>query len=593
MNFKKLDTEDEVRDLIRHLNFMEFVVLDVETTSVDPRKAELIDIQLSGHGGVDAVIFDGKYAPLLLELSPKLTLVGQSYKYDAHVLFRHGVDLLDRTWRDTIILQHLLEEDRISYSLDAYVKEHFNDSYKEDFWALYSSYQEAPEETRTTYACKDIYYTSHCYTSLNRRCEGDGIPRSLIGAAHRLQRSLLRTEIAGLRVDVDYLGSLGVQLKHRLDELEPEMRSLVKDEIEILELEAWEKEIEKRKTPRGKAGVQRPSFSFASTQQLCSLLFRSLGLPEQRNEKTKAVSTDYASLENLRGSHPIIERIQENRELTKIYGTYVVGTIDRLDGDRIYPSFRVNGTATGRLSHSNPNLAQLPKQGGVRGIYTPDAGMVLVSADYSQLEVVVEANLTGCPVLAQMIANGESKHDVTSRELGIDRNLAKTVNFCLQYWGSHFKIAKILDISVPEALKVWNKYWSVYSGSRALKAETDRAVNEGIPLVTLFGRKRRFEHKKRRAWDGDYRQAYNFMIQGTGADLTSRAFVETDEWLIKLDYGKGLFTVHDEIMAQSRPEFAEETQDGMIKKMTDQGDLVGFKIPLKAEGSGPMDRWED
>src|SRR5262249_12935152 len=156
----------------------------------------------------------------------------------------------------------------------------------------------------------------------------------------------------------------------------------------------------------------------------------------------------------------------------------------------------------------------------------------------------LEANLTGDKNLIRMLENGESKHDLTARELGCDRHTAKTLNFALQYWASHFKVAKLLGCSEPEALKIYNKYWKIYEGPKKLKAWTDNEINEGRPLKTLFGRKRRFEQRRRSAWDGDYRQGYNFLVQGTGADITSQAFYRMDEWFASRDRGRCLFTVH-------------------------------------------------
>jgi len=595
VNFKRLNTASEIRELISfHNRHSDYLVIDTETTDKDPRTAKLLDIQLTGVEPGSAVIFSHEFATLLLEINPRIILVAHNYKYDAHVLFRHGVDLLDRTWRDTMLIGHLLDENRESYSLDSYVKEYYNDDYKEKFWAKYKTYEESTEEDRVEYACRDIVYTGRIFTHFRKELEGSGgVPSSLVPHVHRLQSSLLRTEIDGIKVDLKYLEDLGVKLKRRIDELGPQMRSYVKDETDLIELQAWQTEICKRKTDRGKQGVVRPTFSFESPKQLSTLLYEYLGLVPQRNEKTRAITTDFSALERLRSAHPVVQLIQENRELQKVYGSYVTGTLDRLDDGRIYPQFRVNGTATGRISHSNPNLAQLPKSGGVRGIYVPDQGRVLISADYSQLEVIIEANLTSDKSLLRMLENGESKHDVTSRELGCDRSTAKTLNFALQYWCTAGKVAKLLGVSAPEGQKVFDKYWDVYSGSRELKKKTDRMVDEGIPITTVYGRKRRFGVRKRTQFDGDYRQAYNMLIQGTGADITSEAFYNVDEYLSLSEHGNALFTVHDEILIQAKPEHAEICEAALLHHMEAVGQRLDLKIPLKAQGSGAMERWLD
>jgi DNA polymerase-1 len=452
MKFTRLNTKEELSSLLEyHESHSEFVVIDCETTSKHVREAELIDVQLSGRGKDEVVIFSAEIAPLLTNLNKRLVIVGHNYKYDAHVLFRHSIDLLDHTWRDTLLIGHLIYENRESYSLDSYVKELFDDDYKEKFWAAHKSYQAASDEDKIEYACKDIIYTTRLYEKLSQDLLRECIPNELVCHTHRLQSSLLRTEIAGIRVDLEYLEQLGIRIKGRINELEPQMRSLVKDEIETLELEDWSKELDKRKTEKGKANVSRPVFNFESSAQLSRLLYGQLGLSVQRNEKTKAVSTDYASLEKIKVDHPIVELIQENRDLQKVYGTYINGTLDRVHEERIYPEFRIAGTVTGRISHSNPNLAQLPKQGGVRGIYVPNRGRKLISADYSQLEVVIEANLTGDKNLIRMLENGESKHDLTARELGCDRIQLKPL---ISHSSTGVQLTKLPNSLIAQLMKV-------------------------------------------------------------------------------------------------------------------------------------------
>ncbi len=592
MDFKRLTSSEDILAVIGfHNKNSEFVVIDVETTSEKPRECVMVDIQISGYSEDSAFIFAAEFGDCLKQLSKRLTLVAHNYKFDAHVIFRHGVDLLSHTWRDTLLIGHLLDENRESYSLDSYVKEYWNDGYKEEFWAKHKSYQEADEAAQVDYACRDVVYTGRLFTRGTTVYREQQIPDTLVEHVHRLQSALLRTEIEGVRVDLDYLRDLGVRIKGRINELEPQMRGLVADDIDYLEMAAWQSEMDKRKTEVGKSRVPRPIFSFESPKQLQGLLYNTLALPVQLGAKTKTVSTDFDSLEKIKHLHPVVALIQENRELQKVYTAYIEGTLDRIDQERIYPSFRVAGTVTGRLSHSNPNLAQLPKSGGVRGIYVPDRGRVFISADYSQLEVVVEADLTGDKSLIHMLENGESKHDITARELGCSRDNAKTINFALQYWASHYKIAKLLNCSVAEGLNTWRKYWEVYSGPKELKAKTDRMVNEGIPLKTVFGRLRRFPMKARQEWDGDYRQAYNFLVQSTGADITSMAFYRAADELG--DEGRALFSIHDEIIIEVKEEFAAKWDKRLVEIMEQVGTDIGLKVPLKAVSSGPVPRWVD
>lgn len=592
MTYKVLKTESEVLELIKwHNENSKHVVIDLETTGLDSFKDEILDVQITGREAEEVCIFSGNHVALLRGLEPRP--VGHNLRFDVTFLYRKGIDVTHWKYHDTLLLGHLLDENRDSYSLDSYVKELFHDDYKEKFWAKYKNYQDAPEEERWEYGAKDTLHTRNLYCSLLQRLAQDGTPQSLIDHVHRLQYSLLATEIHGVKVDVEYLTDLGVGLKAKIEDLLPRMRTMVELEADLVELELWQKELEKRKTDKGKAAVQRPTFSFDSSKQLQTLLYDHLGLPSQRNDKTKAISVDDASLEKLREHHPVVSLIQDYRGLHKVYGAYIEGTLERMRHGIIFPEFRVSGTKTGRISHSNPNLGQLPKSGGIRGIYTPKHNHVFISADYSQLEVCIEANLTSDPTLARIFTDGLSKHDITAKELHVSRDVAKTLNFALQYWCTHYKVAKLLGVSEKEGYEIWKKYWNIYAGPKALKERTDRAVNSGEPLVTAFGRKRRFQQRKRSLFDGDYRQAYNFLIQGTGADLTSRAFYLTSEWLKEKGIGRGLFTVHDELLIEVKADYVQEAEAKMLSFMTQTGDEIGLKIPLKAESSGPMQRWLD
>jgi DNA polymerase-1 len=291
--------------------------------------------------------------------------------------------------------------------------------------------------------------------------------------------------------------------------------------------------------------------------------------------------------------HPVVRLIQENRELQKVYGSYVTGTLDRLDKGRIYPQFRVNGTVTGRISHSNPNLAQLPKAGGVRGIYIPDPGTVFISADYSQLEVAIEAHLTRDPNLLRIITEGASKHEITAAALGCSRDLAKTINFASQYHCTHKKIAKLAGVSEQEGLKIFNKFWETYAGPKKLKQQTDKEIDAGVVLTTCYGRKRRFAVRKRSEFDGDYRQGYNFKIQSPGADFMSEAFYLTSEELQIKGIGRGIVTIHDEGLIEAKEDYWEEAQALLVKNMEYMATKYKLTVPLKAQPSGKMLRWED
>lgn len=568
------------------------VALDIETTGLS-RTDKIISAAVTGPTANDVAFFGPEMLHELLSAPDGLHFVFHNASFDLRMLAWSGVSLGGSYgYSDTLILSHLLDENG-EHGLGPLVKRYFNDDYKAQFWSTYKKAEEAPREILAEYNAKDVSYTARLYDLLRDLLREDGVPESLIRHVHSLQGSLLSTEIAGIAVDRDYLLLRGVELKTRIESLLPKMRSLVADEISVIECDDWVREIEKRKTGAGRSRVARPRFSFDSAKQLQSLLYNSLDLPTQHNEKTKAVSTDYDSLEKIKDRHPVIPLILEYREAQKIYGTYIEGTLERMVEGRIYPSFNVAGTATGRISHQNPNMGNMPRDGGIRGMFVPDPGTVFISADFSQLEVCLSAHFTRDHNLLRIVQDGESQHDITSQSLGIPRSLAKTVNFGMQYGCSHFKVAKVLGVSNEKGKEAYDKYWETYSGQKRVMDECARKVDLGEPITSPFGRRRRFETRKRASWDSAYRQAWNALVQGTGSDCTSRAFYLADRALRAAGFGHALFTVHDEIVIQAKTEHSEEAQKILLDTMTQVGVELGLTVALKAQGSGPMSRWLD
>jgi DNA polymerase-1 len=385
----------------------------------------------------------------------------------------------------------------------------------------------------------------------------------------------------------------GIELKTRIDSLVPQMLKMVETEVELLRSEEWIKAINRLKTDAGKARVKKPEFSFDSAKQVMNLLYKQLELPEQTNPKTKKPSVDYDSLKTIEDLHPIVSKLLEYRETQKVYGTYIEGTIERMVDGRIYPSFNTSGTVTGRISHSNPNMGNMPSGGGIRGLFVPDPGTVFISADFSQLEVRISAHFTRDENLLRIINDGVSLHDITANSLGILRGLAKTLNFGMQFGCSAYKVANVLGVSLQEGQKAYAKYWETYSGQKAKMDECARFVDTGVPIINPFGRRRRFEVKKRPAWDTAYRQSFNALIQGTGSDCTSWAFYTTDQEFRSKGWGRGIMTLHDEALMMVKKEYAEQAKDRLVEIMEQAGAVAGLTVKLKAEPCIMNDRWLD
>lgn len=593
MKFEYLKTRAEVDALITlHNESPRHIALDTETTGLDPFKDTITHIIISGKGRDSACMFDAEHAEALLDLSTAHYLMLQNFKFDFRMLRQRGINLDNYRFLDAMLLHHLLDENA-EHSLDSMVKTYYNDPYKTLFWEKYKKFEEAPEAEQLEYACKDVIYTGWLCNDFYNYLKDEGVPEGLIYRTHQLAFRLYQAECHGVLIDQDYLIKVGAELKEKITRMRLEMREHARPQVERVEVRMWNREMSKRKTPRGKAKVPKPQFSFDSPKQLCELFYDVLRFPPVFS-KTKNRTADDAALEQLMHLHPVVGVVQEYRGYQKNYTAYIEGTLERMQDGRIYPSFNINGTVTGRISSSNPNMQQLPKAGGIRGIYIPDPGHKFVTCDYAQLEVTVAAHFSRDKLLLKIVHEGASLHDLTAEALKVPRDIAKTVNFAMQYLCTPYRVAKILSCSMKEAEHVWNKYWEAYSGLKAFIDECDALVEKGLPIVNPFGRKRRFptEFNSPKERAAARRQAFSSLVQGTGADMTHAAFIDVANKMLKYELGRAMFEVHDEILNMPKDSACEQAKEVLQSSMLDVGKEIKLSVPLRVDCSEPLDRWE-
>ena len=565
------------------------IVLDLETTGLSPHKDKILDCALMQLGSDNVYFLSEEQIPLLSGL--KCPLIGQNFKFDLHMLYRAGVDLRDQWYADTMLLDHLLDENQ-EHGLDAIIQRRYQDTYKEVFWSKYDNYADAPKEEQIAYNAKDVVYTGRVYQDITQDLLATGIPQSLILHVHKLAKVLLNTEIAGLKLDLEYLRKIAEDLTTKIRNATQEMRLGVENQVEQIELESWMTELDKRTTPKGKAGVKRPEFNWNSGAQLKTLIYSKLKLPTQFT-KARKPTLDDAALENIETRHPLIPKLREYRGNQKVYTAFIEASLERMVGGRIYPSFNVNGTVTGRLSASNPNLQQLPREGGVRGIYVPDTGYKFVSLDFSQLEIVIAAHFSQDPALLSIVLEGKNQHDITAQALGIDRGLAKIINFAILYGAGVNKIKSTLNCNDAHAQKMLDLYWKTYSGLYKWVQECHLKVEKGQYLENPYGRRRHFPTTFEDKWalERAKRQAANSVIQSTGSDITSESAYLVDTELKKLGIGHLVLTVHDELLIAAKENACAEATLVAKSIMEDAGKRAGLTVPLIAEASEPKDRW--
>jgi DNA polymerase I len=411
---------------------------------------------------------------------------------------------------------------------------------------------------------------------LEERIAADGLERLHDEVERPLTRVLARMEVAGVAVDTDELRSIAADLLTQCDNLEKEIHRLAGEE-----------------------------FNVNSTPQLRTILYDKLGLSPGRKTKT-GYSTNAATLEKLRGMHPIIDAILSYREVEKLRSTYGESLLSEVGSDgRIHASFNQTVARTGRISSDHPNLHNIPVRTDegrrLRKAFVPSPGHVLLVADYDQIELRVIAHLSQDPGLVQAFAERRDIHRATaSRVFGVapedvtftQRNRAKMVSYGLAYGMEAFGLARRLGIETGEAAEILGSYFSAFPLVRELM---DRSVAEARArsyTVTLLGRRRPLPdlHSPNRGLRmAAERQAMNAGIQGLAADLFKFALVRLDGALEKGGSSSRLvLQVHDEVLVEvsekdttERKEVAELTRS----VLAGVAEEVGLAVPLEVTSS--------
>lgn len=327
-------------------------------------------------------------------------------------------------------------------------------------------------------------------------------------------------------------------------------------------------------------------FNIRSSQQLSDVLFTVLELPKAGKTKGGAVSTSQETLEKLSGKHPIIESILEYRKLEKLRSTYLEPLPSLADSEsRIHTSFNQTATATGRLSSSNPNLQNIPVRGDfgarMRACFTAAPGKLLVSADYSQIELRVLAHLSGDPTLLEAFRNNEDIHSRTAGllfDVALEnvtpemRRNAKTINFGLIYGMGAQKLSQELHIGMKEAKAFIERYFERLARLKEFYDSIEAEAREYGFVATMTGR-RRFTpdilSQNNQLRSQARRQAINTRIQGSAADIIKIAMiaVENDETLRSLE-ARLLLQIHDELLLEAPADNAEQAGKRLARLMS-------------------------
>ncbi len=532
------------------------VSIDTETTSIDAMEAELVGFSLCSKSG------EAVYVPVGHELGQgeqqmardealdllrplcadeSIAKVGQNLKYDHIVLSRAGAPLKGIAF-DTMVASYLLNPGKTSHGLAAIAAEFLGRSvisYEEATGGKNQSFAFAKLEQATPYAAEDADVAWQASRVLAPRLDEAGLEPLFTDLEMPLVPLLARLEMNGVKLDVPALNELGKELEGQLADIQAACYKLAGHE-----------------------------FNLNSPQQLAKVLFEELGLPQVKKTKKKTgFSTDVTVLTILAAQHPLPAEVLNYRTLAKIKGTYV-DTLPALvnpETGRVHTSFNQTVTATGRLSSSDPNLQNIPVRTDlglrIRECFVPEAGKLMLSADYSQIELRVLAHLSQDPLLLQDLSQGLDVHTQTAARLfdvepqDVTKEMrarAKTVNFGVLYGMSAFRLAREQGISNSEAQEIISKYLGRYAGIAAFQQANLAGARDKGYVTTLLGRRRflpTINSHDRVAREAAERIALNTPIQGTAADLIKLAMLKVQA-MLDAEYPEALMIlqVHDELV---------------------------------------------
>ncbi len=546
-------------------------------------------LQLEAAAALDQIPLAEAIARLkpLLE-SPAVLKVAQNGKYDLAVLSRYGISVgpID----DTMLIAFTLEGGlHKSYGMDELSKrllDHEPISFKTvaGTGKAQKSFKHVELPSATCYAAEDADVTLRIYEHLRPRLARAHLMTVYETLERPLPKVLVEMELAGVKVDPDRLRQLSNDFSVRMGELELEAHRV--------------------------AG--RP-FNLGSPKQIGDLLFTEMGLASGRTTATGAMSTDASMLEDLAAQgHELPRILLDWRQLSKLKGTYTDNLVAAIDPrtNRVHTSYSLAAATTGRLASSDPNLQNIPvrtEEGRkIRKCFIAEPGHVLISADYSQIELRLLAHIGDIPQLKKAFADGLDIHAMTASEMfGVPvegmpaetRRRAKAINFGIVYGISAFGLANQLSIPRDEASAYIKTYFERFPGIRTYMDRMQRQVRAEGFVTTIFGRKVHIPaakgHSQAERAFGD-RAAINAPIQGAAADVIRRAMVRMPQALRDAGLsGRMLLQVHDELIFEA-PEAEAEALIAVAKQVMEQAPepAVALSVPLVVDARAAAN-WDD
>ena len=579
-SYKTVDSITQLREIIIQALEKGEAAFDIETDSIDDMKAIPVGFSISWEpckgsyiplhaGGAKELPEDEVRTELkqLLE-NPDMKIIGQNYKYDYKVLNRWGIHQ-PAIYFDTMVAAWLLDSTAAAFNMDRLAETYLNyttikysDVVPKGFLFPDIELAKASE-----YAAEDADVTYRLYLMLNSLIKKRGMENVMYRVEMPILKILADMELSGMKILPEQLKSYEIELKERL--------AVIKEEI------------------FKECGHE---FNVNSPKQLQEVLFTERGLRTIKKTKT-GFSTNVAVLEELARVDVIPGLILQHRSLEKLRNTYVEALpvlINPATG-KLHTSLLQTGTATGRLSSKNPNLQNIPirSEDGrrIRSAFIPTEGFTFLSADYSQIELVVLAHFADDPGLKEAFISGIDVHNYTGALIfGVDpeaitaeqRRIAKTINFGVMYGMSAYRLSQELGIPRSDAAIFIEAYFQRYSGVRKFIDTTVENAEKTGKVMTLLGHERVIPgivSRNKNERSGAERIAVNTPIQGTAADILKLAMIGIQEQIDRKNLvSRMILQVHDELIFEV-PENEIDTMRELVR--TEMEGAVVLNVPLR------------
>ena len=580
-------TEKDLKIWAKKIDRSSVFAIDTETSSLDTMTADLIGISLACNEGEGCYIpishsYEGMPEQVPLNMINKTLglaitknqkkLVGQNLKFDLPMLNRHGIKV-EEFLGDTMLMSYVLNSTGTRHGLDRMAQHYLNyEPMKYEEVAGSASKQinfaQVEIQAATFYAAEDADITLRLFNHLNKKLEDQPKLINLLQSIeYPMLESLIKVETNGAKIDEKMLSKYSDELAIKIEELSKASFEMAGEE-----------------------------FNMDSPKQLVEILYNKLDLPVLKKTPKGQPSTNEGTLQRLAEQFELPKIIIEYRRLAKLKSTYTDSLINIQHPitKRIHTSYQQAVTSTGRLSSTEPNLQNIPIKTAegrkIREAFIPEKGNVLISADYSQIELRIMAHLSGDKNLTYAFNNNIDVHSSTASEVfnipledvtAEHRRSAKAINFGLIYGMSAFGLTRQLGIPRHEAQAYLDTYFERYTGVKKYMDSTKELAKKNLFVETILGRKLHVASindsngLRRQAAE---RAAINAPLQGSAADIIKKAMVDVDQWIgddnpnIKL-----IMQVHDELIFEANKDFANDAIGHIVKLMESTIDL---NIPL-------------